>query len=216
MRRPGSRPGTSRGAVDRNAQVAAFEVPERDVDHPEQPDRELLGAIELPQAMPEPLAPIGRLADELLAEDPVDDVGEHGPAPLVVCLADHAIVGRDPEHCRRAAREPSLGGRGATRTGASPPEARSGRRRLPRYASAAIIIRMISTCQVSTVRTACAGASARPTWLRCGSRSARRRALRRDRSVQRGLLDARPASGRAPHVRPGSRRARGSLPHVGG
>ncbi len=48
--------------------------------------------------MPEPLAPVGPLADELLAKHPIDDVGEHRPAPLVVGLADGAVLGRDPQH----------------------------------------------------------------------------------------------------------------------
>src|SRR5581483_12042471 len=68
--------------VHGNAQDAALEIPQRDVDDPEHPDRELLRAVELPQAMPQPLAAVGALPDELLAEDAIDDVAEHGAAPL--------------------------------------------------------------------------------------------------------------------------------------
>ena len=89
-------------AVHRDAEDTALEIPERDVDDAEQPDRELLGPVELPESMPEPLAAVGPLPDELVAEDAVDDVGEHRPAPLVVGLADRAVVGRDPEDRRRA------------------------------------------------------------------------------------------------------------------
>ena len=88
-------------AVDRHAEHAPFEIPERDVDDAEQPDRELLGSVELPKPVPQPLTAVGTLADELLAEDPIDDVGEHRAAPFMVGLAHRAVVGRDPEHCRR-------------------------------------------------------------------------------------------------------------------
>ena len=59
----------------------------RHVDDAEHPDRELLRAIQLPEPVPQPLAAICALAHELLTEDPVDDVGEHRPTPLVVGLA---------------------------------------------------------------------------------------------------------------------------------
>ena len=88
--------------MHRHAEHPAFEIPEGDVDDAEQPDRELLGPVELPEAVPQPLAAVGALTDELLAEDPVDDVGEHRPAPLVVGLAHRAVLRRDPEHGRRA------------------------------------------------------------------------------------------------------------------
>ena len=51
-----------------NAEHAALEIPQRDVDDAEEPDRELLGAVELPESVPEPLASVGALADELLAQ----------------------------------------------------------------------------------------------------------------------------------------------------
>jgi hypothetical protein len=85
--------------VDGDAENTALEVPERDVDDAEQPDRKLLGAVELPDSMPELLASFGSLADELVAEDAVDDVGQHRPAPLVVGLADRALVSRNSEDC---------------------------------------------------------------------------------------------------------------------
>ena len=52
--------------MDRDAEHAALEVPESDVDDTDEPDRELVGAVELPQAVPKPLAPVGSLADELV------------------------------------------------------------------------------------------------------------------------------------------------------
>ena len=88
--------------VDRHPENASLEIPQGDVDDPEEPDRELLRAVELPEPMPEPLAPVGTLADELLAKHPVDDVGQHRAAPLVVGLADGAVLRRDPEHGCRA------------------------------------------------------------------------------------------------------------------
>jgi hypothetical protein len=90
--------------VYRHAEDAALEVPKGDVDDAEKPDRELLGAIELPEAVPEPFAAVGALADELLSEDTVDDVAEHRPTPLVVGLAHRAVVGRDPEDSCRPGR----------------------------------------------------------------------------------------------------------------
>ena len=51
--------------MDGNAECAGLEIPERDVDHSEEPDRELLRSVELPQPVPEPLAAVGALADEL-------------------------------------------------------------------------------------------------------------------------------------------------------
>ena len=108
-------------AVHGDAENAALEIPESDVDDAEEPDRELLGAVELPEPVPEPLAPVGSLADELVAENAVDDVGEHRPAPLVVGLADCAVFGRDPEDGGRAGR------RGAAKT--LPPGERRGDRR---------------------------------------------------------------------------------------
>ena len=88
----------------RHPEETRFHVPERDVDDAEHPDRELLGPVELPQPVPEKLATVGALADELLAEDPIDDVAEHGAAPLVVGLTHCAVVGRDPEDRRRPGR----------------------------------------------------------------------------------------------------------------
>ena len=96
--------------MHRHPENASLEVPESDVDDAEEPDRELLGPVELPEPVPEPLAPVGPLADELLAKDPVDDVGEHRPAPLVVGLADRAVLRRDPEDGGRA----GLGGAAET------------------------------------------------------------------------------------------------------
>ena len=54
--------------------------------------------------MPEPLAAVGALADEFLADDPVDDVPEHEAAPLVVGLTHRAVVRRDPQDGRRSFR----------------------------------------------------------------------------------------------------------------
>ena len=54
-------------AVDWNTEDAALEIPESDVHHAEEPDRELLGPVELPEPVPEPLSPVGALPDELLA-----------------------------------------------------------------------------------------------------------------------------------------------------
>ena len=88
--------------VDRHPEQASLEIPQGDVDDTEEPDRELLRAVELPEPVPEPLPPVGPLADELLAKHPVDDVGQHRPAPLVVGLADRAVLRRDPEHRCRA------------------------------------------------------------------------------------------------------------------
>ena len=87
-----------------DAEHTGFEVPERDVDDAEHPDRELLGPVELPQPVPEKLAAVGTLPDELLAQDPIDDVAEHGAGPLVVGLTHCAVVGRDPEDRRRPGR----------------------------------------------------------------------------------------------------------------
>ena len=84
--------------MDGNAQCSGLEVPECDVDHAEQPYRELLCAVELPEPMPEPLASIGRLAHELRPQDAVGDVGEHRATPLVVGAADGAVIGGDPEY----------------------------------------------------------------------------------------------------------------------
>ncbi len=89
-------------SVDRDAENAALEVPESDVEEPDQPDRELVGAVELPEAVPQPFAPVGPLADELVPENAVDDVDQHRPAPLVVGLTDRAVLRRDAEHCGRA------------------------------------------------------------------------------------------------------------------
>ena len=103
----------------RHTEHAALEVPQRDVDDAEEPDRELLGPVELPEPVPEPFAPVGALADELVAQDAVDDVGEHRPAPLVVGLADRSVLGRDPEDGRRASLWQSRGDPAATRTAGS-------------------------------------------------------------------------------------------------
>ena len=81
--------------MDRHAEQAPLEIPECNIDDPEEPDRELLGPIELPEPVPQPFAAVGALTDELVAEHPVDDVGEHRPAPLVVGLSNRAVVGRD-------------------------------------------------------------------------------------------------------------------------
>jgi hypothetical protein len=54
-------------AVDWNTEDAALEIPECDVHHAEEPDRELLGPVELPEPVPEPLSPVGALPDELVA-----------------------------------------------------------------------------------------------------------------------------------------------------
>ncbi len=88
-------------AVHGHAEHPALEIPERNVDDAEQPDRKLLRAVELPQPVPEPFAAVGALPDELLAKDPVDDVGEHRAAPLVVGLAHRAVVRGDAkDRCR--------------------------------------------------------------------------------------------------------------------
>ena len=114
---------------------------------PNEPDRELLGAVELPEAVPEPFAAVGPLADELLAEDAVDDVAEHRPAPLVVGLAHSAVVGRDPENGRRSGRSGTAEAPPPREWRRRPRGGRSGRRRPPRCASRVIIIRMITRCQ---------------------------------------------------------------------
>ena len=84
--------------MDRHSESPGLEVPQRDVDDAEQPDRELLGPIQLPQPVPEPLALVGTLADQLLAQDAIDDVSEHRPAPFVVGLADRTVLGCDPQN----------------------------------------------------------------------------------------------------------------------
>jgi len=45
---------------------------------------------------------LGPLAYELFAQDAIDDVGQHGTAPLVIRLTDRPVVGRDPEDGGRA------------------------------------------------------------------------------------------------------------------
>jgi len=105
----------------RHTQDARLQVAERHVNDPEQPDRELVRAIELPQAVPQPLATIGALPDELLAKHPVDDVREHRTAPLVVRLADRPVLSRNAQDGGGA----SLGR--ATET--VPPRKRRGHRR---------------------------------------------------------------------------------------
>ena len=107
--------------MHRHSEHPSLEVPQCDVHHAEEPDRELLGPVELPQPVPEPLAPVGPLAHELVAEDAVDDVREHRPAPLVVGLTDGAVLGRDPKDSGRA----RLGGAAKT----PPPLERRGDRR---------------------------------------------------------------------------------------
>ena len=84
----------------------ALEVPERHVDDAEEPDRELLRPVELPEPMPEPFAPVGALTDEFVSQNPVDDVGQHRPAPLVVGLANRAALGRNAKDggCTRTVR----------------------------------------------------------------------------------------------------------------
>src|SRR5581483_3737278 len=47
--------------MHRDAEATRLEVPEGDVDDAEQPDRELLGPVELPQPVPEKLAAVGTL-----------------------------------------------------------------------------------------------------------------------------------------------------------
>src|SRR5437763_12292234 len=108
--------------MHRDSEHASLEIPQRDVDDADQPDRELFGAIELPEAVPEPLSPLGPLADELFAEDAVDDVREHRATPLVVCLADRTLLGRDAKNG---------GGAGAGRAAkpATPRKGRSHRRK---------------------------------------------------------------------------------------
>ena len=83
--------------VNGDTEDAALEVPESDVNNTQEPDRELLRTVELPEPVPEPLPSLGSLADELVSEYAVHDVGEHRSAPLVVGLADCAIVRRDAE-----------------------------------------------------------------------------------------------------------------------
>ena len=97
--------------MDRYAEHAALEIPESDIDDSEEPDRELVGAVELPEAVPEPFAPVGALADELIPQHAVDDVGQHRPAPLMVGLADRPLVRCDPQHGGRAGLPPSRGAR---------------------------------------------------------------------------------------------------------
>ena len=140
-------------AVHRNPENASLEVPERDVDHAEEPDRELLGPVELPKPVPEPLAPVGPLADELVPKDAVDDVGEHRPAPLVVGLADGAVFGRDPEDGGRACLARSREDPAATRTAGRSRGGERDRRRLLRCALRMIIIRMTIRCQVCVARS---------------------------------------------------------------
>src|SRR6188472_3429003 len=82
----------------RDVQHLPLEVPQGDVDDAEQPDRKLLRTVELPQPVPEPLAPIGPFADEFLPEHAVDDVVEHRATPLVVRLAHRALLGADPQN----------------------------------------------------------------------------------------------------------------------
>ena len=88
--------------MHRDAEHPPLEIPQGDVDDAEEPDRELLGPVELPQPVPQPLAAVGALADELLAQNAVDDVRQHAAAPLVVGLADRPVFGRDPEDGGRA------------------------------------------------------------------------------------------------------------------
>ena len=131
--------------MHRHAEDAPPRDPQGDIDDAEEPDRELLRAVELPEAVPKPFAAVGALADELLAEDAVDDVAEHRPAPLVVGLAHRAVVGRDPEHCGRPGRSGAAEALAATRMAARPRGGGSAQRRPLRCASRVIIIRMI-TC----------------------------------------------------------------------
>jgi len=49
--------------VDGDAEDAALEIPEGDIDDTDQPDRELVGAVELPEPVPEPFAPVRALAE---------------------------------------------------------------------------------------------------------------------------------------------------------
>ena len=85
-----------------NSKHAALEIPQRDVHDPEEPDRKLLGPVELPEPMPEPFPLIGPLPDELITQNTVDDVGEHRAAPFVIGLADRTVFSRDPEDSCRA------------------------------------------------------------------------------------------------------------------
>ena len=195
----------------------ASEVPESDVDDADQPDRKLVRAIELPQAVPQPLATVSALSDELLAEHPVDDVAEHRTAPLVVRLADRAVLRRDAEDGGGA----SLGGA----TEAAPPRERRGHRRdgVParhrwlRSARRHIIIRMTSRCQVRAVdpgtapRLRYAGAlrpggdassCARPTRSRCAAEISSPARPRRARRVPRRCGGDRWPFARAPRVSP--------------
>jgi hypothetical protein len=107
--------------MHRYAQYSSLEVPECDVDYSEEPDRELVGPVELPEAVPQPLATVGPLANELIPEHAVDDVGQHRAAPLMVGLADRPLVRRDSQY----------GGRPGLRRAAepAPPGERRGDRR---------------------------------------------------------------------------------------
>ncbi len=60
-RRPGSLGDSRPGAAGGQIRDAAREVPQRGVDHAEDVDGKLLGAVELPQAVPQPL-PLERVA----------------------------------------------------------------------------------------------------------------------------------------------------------
>src|SRR5205085_12346001 len=88
--------------VSRDPEYPALEIPQCEVADAEQPDRELLRAVELPQPVPEPLPPVRPLANELFAKHAVDDVGKHRPAPLVIRLPDLAPIGRDAQNRRGA------------------------------------------------------------------------------------------------------------------
>ena len=102
----------------RDAEQTALEIPQRNVDDAEEPDRELLRAVELPKPVPQPLATVGAFADEFIAQYTIRDVRQHRSAPLVVGLSHRAVLGRDSQNCSRA----GLGGAAET----SPP----GERRL--------------------------------------------------------------------------------------
>jgi hypothetical protein len=52
--------------------------------------------------VPQPLATVGALPHEFIAQYTIRDVGQHRPAPLVVGLSHGAVLGCDSQHRGRA------------------------------------------------------------------------------------------------------------------
>ncbi len=160
--------------MHRNVEHARLEIPERDVDDPYQPDRELLRPIDLPQPMPQPLATIDTLADELGRRIRSTMSASIGPlhswyasptAPLSVVMRSTAVVraGCEPRRPRRQAYAGDTAGS----------EIRSTSIWLSAWRL--IIIRMITSCQV--LSHSCEEPCARPTcdsmWAEIHHRSVR-------------------------------------------